>query len=194
MNKWHVQDLVLRLETVVFKGSVGTKTWTASQPLPHHALHHLPTSSHYFIAKMCQNDPTFVLHLCIILNHFESFSHCLTLALTPIQKSFLNREDPVWFVSHWWGTPWRDSLAMLSFHSQAAWLIRFLEAGKSQAFSKNPQLYPSSQVRNALTKQEIGKERQLWGVEPLQTCWFADVYLGSRAVRSEPILDLHLCK
>ena len=131
------------------------------------------------------------------LHHFESFwiiSHCLTLALTPIQKSFLNREDPVWFVSHWWGTPWRDSLAMLSFHSQAAWLIRFLEAGKSQAFSKNPQLYPSSQVRNALTKQEIGKERQLWGVEPLQTCWFADVYLGSRAVRSEPILDLHLCK
>jgi len=27
-------------------------------------------------------------------------------------------QDPVWFVSHWWGTPWRDSLAMLSFHSQ----------------------------------------------------------------------------
>lgn len=27
-------------------------------------------------------------------------------------------QDPVWFVSHWWGTPWRDSLTMLSFHSQ----------------------------------------------------------------------------
>eukprot|EP00913_Durusdinium_trenchii_P003282 g3037.t1 len=34
-------------------------------------------------------------------------------------------QDPVWFVSHWWGTPWRDSLDMLSFHSKAglwAWV------------------------------------------------------------------------
>ena len=86
MNKWHVQDLVSVvpddvkrdhvpcLETV----SVGTKTWTASQPLLHHALHHLPTSSHYLIAKMHFAS----LHLCIVLSHFESFSHCLTLALT----------------------------------------------------------------------------------------------------------------
>ncbi|CAJ1345785.1 unnamed protein product [Effrenium voratum] len=27
-------------------------------------------------------------------------------------------QDPAWFVSHWWGTPWRDSLAMLNFHSE----------------------------------------------------------------------------
>lgn len=33
------------------QGSVGTKAWTASQPLLHHVLHHLPTSFHYLIAK-----------------------------------------------------------------------------------------------------------------------------------------------
>lgn len=46
------------------QGSVGIKTWTASQPLLHHVLHHLPTSFHYLIAKNAS------LHLCITLNHF----------------------------------------------------------------------------------------------------------------------------
>jgi len=28
-------------------------------------------------------------------------------------------QDPRWFVSHWWGTPYRDTLSMLGFHAQS---------------------------------------------------------------------------
>lgn len=27
-------------------------------------------------------------------------------------------QDPTWFISHWWGTPWRDSVSILNFHAK----------------------------------------------------------------------------
>ena len=57
----------------------------------------------------------FRYHICdIIVKPVTSRDKCSFVELVAHQ----DRQDPIWFVSHFWGTPYDQTVQMLSFHAE----------------------------------------------------------------------------
>ena len=57
----------------------------------------------------------FRYHICdIIVKPVTSRDKCSFVELVAHQ----DRQDPIWFVSHFWGTPFDQTVQMLSFHAE----------------------------------------------------------------------------